>query len=69
MKTSDDLLGTPLLSINNTELFWPAKRLLYSACGKSLCTYKTSSSVERNIVSNTELKSYTLYRHCTSNAV
>jgi len=29
METSNDLLGTPLIQINNTEIFWPARRLLY----------------------------------------
>jgi len=30
METNDDLLGTHLIQINNTEIFWAARRLLYS---------------------------------------
>jgi hypothetical protein len=43
--------------------------ILHNAFGKLVCTYERFSSIERIIVSKTELNNYTLYWYCTSTTV
>jgi hypothetical protein len=50
-------------SWHNTDKIY---QLLYSAFVKSLCTYKTYSSIERTIVSKNWIKQLHTYRYCTS---
>jgi hypothetical protein len=59
----------PLLLPANSATFNVSSYVLYSAFGKSLCTYKRCSSIERTVVSKSWIKqSHTLpvfhFNHC-----